>query len=135
MVQFFSKIFQIFPHPTQPNLQLSLLLRRYRAQGSTDRLVQGPTGPNRSEIFKILLALVRSGPRFRNLFGPGPVLVDPLPRYDTACILHKLWYKVFRVSNSNRCLSWRCIECFRKLPNDNNLPEFDALKTKNRTVS
>ena len=59
MVQFFSKIFQIFPHPTQPNLQLSLLLRRYRAQGSTDRLVQGPTGPNRSEIFKILLALVR----------------------------------------------------------------------------
>ena len=56
MVQFFSKIFQIFAHPTQPNLQLSLLLRRYR--------VQGPTGPNRSEIFKILLALVRISPWF-----------------------------------------------------------------------
>ena len=51
-------------------------------QGSTDRLVRGPTGPNRSEIFKILLVLVRveisqifsvlvwSGPRFLTGFGP-----------------------------------------------------------------
>ena len=30
----------------------------YVKQGFTDR---GPTGPNRSEIFKILLVLVRSG--------------------------------------------------------------------------
>ena len=29
-------------------------------QGSTDRLVRGPTGPNRSEILKFFLVLVRS---------------------------------------------------------------------------
>ena len=33
-------------------------------QGSTDRLVWRPTGPNRSEIFKILLALVPISLRF-----------------------------------------------------------------------
>ena len=29
-------------------------------QGSTDRQVRGPTGPNRSAIFKLLSVLVRS---------------------------------------------------------------------------
>ena len=111
---------------------------QYLDQGSIDRQVRGPTSPNRSESFKFLLALVRSqvSKFFRSWSGTNRFWsVDPWPRYDTVCILHKLWYKVFRVSNSNRCLSRRCFECFRKLSNDNNLPEFDALKTKNRTVS
>ena len=34
-------------------------------QGSTDRQVLGPTGPNRSEISKIVLVLVWSGPKTR----------------------------------------------------------------------
>ena len=69
-----------------------------RYQGSTDCLIGGPTGPNRSEIFKILLVLVQSGPRiwtpvrdFSNFPGPGPswsgisktvsVLVRPGPTF------------------------------------------------------
>ena len=41
-------------------------------QGSTDRLVRRPTGPNRSEILKFSLVLVRFGPSFGPRFGPGP---------------------------------------------------------------
>ena len=42
-------------------------------QGSTYRLVRGPTGPNRSEILKILLVLVRSNPRMKTEpLGPEP---------------------------------------------------------------
>ena len=53
-------------------------------QGSTDRLVRGPTGPNRSESFKILLVLVRSGVRFGNYSWscsgsvPGFEIVGPI---------------------------------------------------------
>ena len=50
--------------PRVPNLSLALRYMSFDSQGSTDRQVRVPTGPNRSEIFKILLALVRSGPRF-----------------------------------------------------------------------
>ena len=46
-------------------------------QESTDRLVRGPTGPNRSEDFKILLVLVRSRVLkfFSVLVRDKPVLV------------------------------------------------------------
>ena len=60
------------------------------AQGSTDRQVLGLTGPNRSEIFKILLVLVRSEiwkfcldlvrsrPRIRTEpLGPRPIGFGP----------------------------------------------------------
>jgi len=70
------------------------------ARGFTYRLVRGPTGPNRFEIFKILLVLVwsrvrkffsvlvRIGPRFRNFswswFGPVPgfeIFLDSGPNW------------------------------------------------------
>ena len=41
-------------------------------QGSKNRLVRGPIGPSWSEIFEILLVLVRVGPRFHINSGPGP---------------------------------------------------------------
>ena len=40
--------------------------------------VNGPTGPNRSKIFKILLVLVQSGPRTKTEpLGPGPTGFGP----------------------------------------------------------
>ena len=36
----------------------------FRKQGSTNHQVREPTGPNRAEIFKILMVLIRSSPRF-----------------------------------------------------------------------
>ena len=41
-------------------------------QRSTDLLVWGATGPNRSEIWKIFSVLVRSNLNFADLTGPGP---------------------------------------------------------------
>ena len=35
---------------------------------------QGPTGPDRSEIFKSFSVLVQAGRDFLNFSGPGPVL-------------------------------------------------------------
>ena len=40
----------------------SWLVNNSQSQGSTNRQALGPTGPNRSEIFKNLLLLIRSGP-------------------------------------------------------------------------
>jgi len=42
-------------------------------QGSTNRQVRGPTGPNGSEIYNISLFLVRFGPSFEIVLSLGPV--------------------------------------------------------------
>ena len=57
-------------------------------QGSTDRLVRGPTAPNRSEFFKIFLVLVRFGPKTR---GPGPTGFGP---WIPATVQHKCSFSV-----------------------------------------
>ena len=49
--------------PTVPKFMIHFNLLFVVAQGPTNR---GPTDPNRSEIFKILLVLVRSGTIFGN---------------------------------------------------------------------
>ena len=58
----------------------SWLVNNSQSQGSTDRQIRGPTGPNRSEIFKNLLVLVRSGLKFFWVLvraGPGPTGFRP----------------------------------------------------------
>ena len=79
--------FSFFTNFVDPNGQKWKSSKVTWGQGSTDNQAREPTGPNRSEIFKILLVLVRSGPRFWNFSGSlsglvldfqnfvGPVLV------------------------------------------------------------
>ena len=61
--------------PTVPKFMIHFNLLFVVAQGPTNRHVRGPTDPNRSEIIKILLVLVRSCPRFWNFSGScsGPI--------------------------------------------------------------